>query len=148
MKLLEYLDRAGQRKLERDRLAPPRPRDSRMLVGVLFFSGYYLLVYQLLHHIIPAQNAALVRDAMLVLGPVIGAIGQALFRTDVRDEIATNNTGEAFRGFKASAEAAKAASETTPASADPKALRDGDTITLDKEKPAVEPDGLNKEIEP
>lgn len=148
MKLLEYLDRAGQRKLERDRLAPPRPRDSRMFVGVLFFSGYYFLVYQLLEHVIPTANAALVRDAMLVLGPVIGAIGQALFRTDVRDEIATNNTGEAFRGFKASAEANKAASESIPASADPKALRDGDLIELNKEKPAVEADGFNKEILP
>lgn len=145
MNLLEYLDRAGQRRLERDRISPPRPRDTRQLVGVLFFFGYYLLIFQLLRHVMPASNGPLVRDAMLVLGPVVGAIGQSLFRTDVKDEIAANNTGEAFRGFKASAEATKAAAETTPTPSDPKTLRDGDKIEINKEQPA---DGLNREIQP
>lgn len=85
-----------------------------MLVGVLFFLGYYILVYTLLKRVVPAENGPLVRDAMLVLGPVIGAIGQALFRTDIKDEIATQNTGEAFRANRAAAEATKAAADSIP----------------------------------
>lgn len=112
--LFEYLDRAGQRRNERYAIAPPRPRDSKMLVGVLFFLGYYVLVFAILRVAIPAENAPLVRDAMLVLGPVIGAIGQALFRTDIKDEIATQNTGEAFRAQRAQAEATKAAADSIP----------------------------------
>lgn len=105
MKLLEYLDRVGERRLERYRIQPPRPRDSRLLSGVLFFLGYYILVFTMLKVVIPAENAPLVRDALLVLGPVIGAIGQALFRTDLKDEIATQNTGEAFRANRAASDA-------------------------------------------
>lgn len=114
MKLLEYLDRAGQRKLERERISPSRPRDTRMLVGVLFFLGYYVLIYTLLNKVVPTENGPLVRDAMLVLGPVIGAIGQALFRTDAKDEMATQNTGEAFRAQRAQAEATKSTADSIP----------------------------------
>ena len=106
MKLLEYLDRAGQRRLEMHKLSPPRPRDTRMLVGVLFFAGYYALIWRFMSAKgIPADNLALIKDAMLILGPVIGAIGQALFRTDVKDELQAQNTGE---GFRAMGEQAKA----------------------------------------
>lgn len=112
--LLEFLDRVGERRVERYRISPPRPRDTRMMVGVLFFLGYYILVYAILRVAIPAANAPLVRDAMLVLGPVIGAIGQALFRTDLKDEIATQNTGEAFRANRAASEATKAAADSIP----------------------------------
>lgn len=114
MKLLDYLDRVGQRRLERYKISPPRPRDTRMMVGVLFFLGYYILVFAMLKTVIPDENAPLVRDAMLVLGPVIGAIGQALFRTDLKDEIATQNTGEAFRANRAASEATKAAADSIP----------------------------------
>lgn len=145
MKLLDYLDRVGQRRLERHRLSPPRPVDLRMFVGVLFFIGYYALIYFLMRNRIPMDNSKLVGDAMLVLGPVVGMIAQALFRTDVKDEIATQNTGEAFRASRAQAEATKAAAETTPAVPDPKALRDGDKIELNKEDAQV---GLNREVEP
>ena len=115
MKLFEYLDRAGQRRLEMERLSPPRPRDTRQLVGVLFFAGYYALIWRFMSaRGIPVDNLALIKDAMLILGPVIGAIGQALFRTDVRDEIATQNTGEAFRANRAAAEATRAAANSIP----------------------------------
>lgn len=114
MHLLELLDRIGQRRLERYRISPPRPTDTRQFVGVLFFAGYYFIVYTLLKLEIPALNAGLVRDAMLVLGPVVGAIGQALFRTDVKDEIATQNTGEFARASRTQAEATIAAASTTP----------------------------------
>jgi hypothetical protein len=144
--LLEFLDRRGERRLERHKLSPPRPIDLRMFVGVLFFAGYYALVFSLRRGPpMGGENATLVKDAMLVLGPVVGMIAQALFRTDVKDEIATQNTGEAFRASRAQAEATKAAAETTPAAPDPKALRDGDKIELNKEEAAT---GLNREIQP
>lgn len=111
---LEYLDRVGERRNERYRVSPPRPRDSKMFAGVLFFAGYYVLVYAILRIAIPAENAPLVRDALLVLGPVIGAIGQSLFRTDIKDEIATQNTGESFRAQRAQAEATKAIADSIP----------------------------------
>lgn len=113
--VLEYLDRVGQRRLERARLSPPRPLDVRMIVGVLFFAGYYALLWRLMSaREIPADNITLIKDAMLILGPVIGAIGQALFRTDAKDEMATQNTGEAFRAQRAQAEATKATADSIP----------------------------------
>lgn len=115
MNLYELLNAAGERRHER---AMRRgPVDYRVLVGVLFFIGYYLLVYALTRAALPAENAPLVRDAMLVLGPVVGAIGQALFRTDKRDEIAASNTGEAFRAQRAQAEATTATAAAVVATA-------------------------------
>ena len=114
LSLLDYLDRVGERRLELARISPKRPRDMKLFVGVLFFLGYYVIVYSLLKHVVPGENGPLVRDAMLVLGPVVGAIGQALFRTDVKDEIATQNTGEAFRANRAASEATKAAADSIP----------------------------------
>lgn len=116
MKLLDYLDRVGERRLERERISPSRPRDTRMIVGTLFFLGYYVLVFTMLKVVIPTENAPLVRDSLLVLGPVVGAIGAALFRTDVKDEIAATNTGAAFRAVGEQAKATVAAAATTPPS--------------------------------
>jgi hypothetical protein len=115
MTLLEYLDRIGERRLERARLHPPRPRDLRMLIGTLFFVGYYALVLTMMRgRAIPADNVTMVKDAMLVLGPVVGMIAQALFRTDVKDELAVQNTGLGYNAMRAQAEATKAAAEGTP----------------------------------
>lgn len=115
MKVVELIDRISARRHERKLKYPPRPTDSRMLVGSLFFVGYYILVFTLLKVVVPKENAPLVRDALLVLGPVVGAIGAALFRTDVRDEIATQNTGAFARASEAQAKATIAAASTTPA---------------------------------
>ena len=117
MELLEYLDRVGQRRLERERMSPKRPLDVRMLVGTLFFVGYYVLLWRLMSvRGIPADNVGLIKDAMLVLGPIVGVIAQALFRSDVKDEIATQNTGEFARASAKQAEATIAAAATSPAS--------------------------------
>lgn len=117
LSFLEFLDRRDQRKLERDRLAPPRPRDTRQLIGVLFFAGYYALIWRMMSaRDIPPDNLTLIKDAMLILGPVIGAIGQALFRTDAKDEMSTQNTGEFARATTRQAEATIAAASTTPTS--------------------------------
>jgi len=130
MKIYDLLDRIGERRLERYRLSPPRPRDTRMLVGSLFFLGYYILVFTMLKIVVPESNGPLVRDSLLVLGPVVGAIGSALFRTDVKDEIAATNTGAAFRAVGEQAKATVAAAATTPPTVD--GLRDGDSVTLER----------------
>jgi hypothetical protein len=129
MKLLDYMDRVGERRLARYRISPPRPKDAKLLTAVLFFGGYYVLIFTMLKVVIPVENAPLVRDALLVLGPVIGAIGQAIFRSDLKDEMATQNTGEAFRANRAASEATKAAADSIPnapsdVSAEPKGTPD------------------------
>lgn len=125
MNLWEYLDRRGERRAQHVR----KPLDVRVLIGALFFAGYYFLVYRLLStQAIASENAPLVRDAMLVLGPPVGAIVNALFRTDARDEQATLNTGEAFRAQRAQAEATVAAAATTPAPTDAMAGAAADAV--------------------
>jgi len=144
MNVLEYLDRIGERRLERMRIAPPRPRDTRMLLGALFFIGYYSLVIMIMKgRELAPDNATLVKDAMLVLGPVVGMIAQALFRTDVRDEIATNNTGAAFRALGDQAKATVAAAATTPPDASVAAaaaeVADAATMRADQIRDEVQP---------
>jgi hypothetical protein len=102
MTLLEFLDRMGDRRSSR----PARPpRDIRQLIGFMFIAGYYVLVYKFMTANIPAENTGLIRDAMLTLGPPIGLIVGAMFRSDAVQEQAAVNTGEAFKAIKASAEA-------------------------------------------
>lgn len=108
MNLWEWLDRRDARRMARQR----RPIDTRMFVGLAFLAGYYWMVYRFISTVIPRENVPLVRDAMLVLGPAVGLIVGALFRTDVRDEIAAQNTGEGFRAMAASARATEAAAQS------------------------------------
>lgn len=115
MNILEYLDRRGERKLERYRIQPPRPVDWRTFIGFGFFVGYYVVVFMLIGREVPAPNSGLIRDALLVLGPPVGVIVGAMFRSDVKDEIAAQNTGEGFRALGKQADATKAAAETIPA---------------------------------
>lgn len=128
MNLLDYLDRAGQRRLERQLVQPTRPLNVNGLIGVLFLAGYYLMVWSLIRLDAPIANEGPVRDAMLVLGPAVGAIIQSLFRSDVKDEIAASNTGSAFRAFGKQAEATKAAAETMPASVGKAATAAAETV--------------------
>ena len=121
MNLWEYLDRVGQRNLSRRR---GRPRDIRQLIGFAFLAGYYLLVWQFSQRALPAENLDLIRDAMLTLGPPIGIIIGAMFRSDARDEQAAENTGEAFRAMRAQA--------LSTGSAPPNALQEGDTVELNR----------------
>lgn len=133
MKLLEYLDRVGERRLERWRIAPRRPVDWKSFIGLAFLLGYYFMVYTFIYRMVPAPNVALVRDAMLVLGPAVGAIVQSLFRSDVRDEIQANNTGEGFRAMRTQAEATVAA---VAAPAGPPAAEPPTDGLNDPERPA------------
>lgn len=94
MTLLEFLDRMGERRADR----PQRPlRDIRQFIGFAFLAGYYWMVYQFSQRALPPENLDLIRDAMLTLGPPVGLIVGAMFRSDAREEQATANTGAAFK---------------------------------------------------
>lgn len=101
MTLLEFLDRIGERRAAR----PYRPRDIRQFIGFAFLVGYYVMVYQFTRGGLPKENIDLIRDAMLTLGPPIGIIIGAMFRTDRTDEQRADNTGAAFRAVEAAAQA-------------------------------------------
>lgn len=115
MKLLDFLDRIGERRLERWKITPRRPVDWRSFIGLAFLTGYYVMVLRFISRVVPAENIPLVRDSMLVLGPAVGAVVQSLFRSDVRDELQAQNTGEGFRAMRTQAEATVAAAAGTPA---------------------------------
>lgn len=103
MTLLEFLDRWDARRLTR----PERPlRDIRQFIGFAFLAGYYAMVYQFTRSDVPAANVDLIRDAMLTLGPPVGLIVGAMFRSDARDEQATRNTTIALDAARTGAQAA------------------------------------------
>lgn len=103
MTLLEFLDRLSERRARNpNRNGLP---DIRQLIGAAFIFGYYLLVYKMASSLIPAENKDLIRDAMLTLGPPIGLIVGAMFRSDAREEQATKNTGSMIETFKEQAKA-------------------------------------------
>lgn len=110
MNLLEYLDRVGERRAAR----PQRPtRDIRQFIGFMFLAGYYLMVFQFTRGELPKANVDLIRDAMLTLGPPIGIIIGAMFRTDRTDETRADNTGKALDAIKATATAGGAVPDVT-----------------------------------
>lgn len=86
-----------------------------MAIGALFITGYYASVWLLGVVELPAANAPLVKDALLQLGPPVGAIIYALFRTDRLDEQRVANTGSAFAAVEAAAKAGTGAAGTTTA---------------------------------
>jgi hypothetical protein len=104
MTLLEFLNNIGERRAARGQ----RPRDIRQFIGFAFLLGYYVMVYQFTQGELPEKNVALIRDAMLTLGPPVGLIIGAMFRSDAREEQQTANTGKAFEAVKAAAEAGTA----------------------------------------
>lgn len=113
MNWLEFLDARHARKMAYRMEYPPRQIDAKLGVGALFLAGYYALVFVFSRIPIPIDNVGLVRDAMLVLGPPVGAIVAALWRTDRRDEEATRNTGEVLRTMQAQATATTAVAANT-----------------------------------
>src|SRR3990167_7497124 len=83
------------RRLSRQQKRPLR--DIRQFIGFSFLAGYYLMVVKFTYIALPEGNIPLIRDAMLTLGPPVGLIVGAMFRSDAREEQATANTGEAFK---------------------------------------------------
>lgn len=86
--------------------------DARMWIGALFIFGYYAVVVILAFVGVPDKNANLINNAMLQLGPPVGLIIGALFRTDKTDETRAANTGKALDAIN-TAQAANAAPITT-----------------------------------
>lgn len=128
MTLLEFLDRWDQRRQSR----PERPlRDIRQFIGFAFLAGYYVMVWQFSRQALPEQNLDLIRDAMLTLGPPVGLIVGAMFRSDARDEQATRNTGIALDAARKGAEAAMQ-NNTNDGSPNSSAIHDGDQVTMEK----------------
>ena len=121
MTLFELLDRMGERRAQRIH----RPRDIRQFIGFAFLAGYYWMVYQFSQRSLPAENIDLVRDAMLTLGPPIGIIIGAMFRTDRADEQRVENTARAFDAVKAAAVAG-----TTPGDVHV----EGENVTVEETK--------------
>lgn len=113
MDWLVFLDRIGERRLEKYKLKPQRPIEWKSFIGFGFLAGYYLMVWRFTRGNVPPTNVALVRDAMLVLGPAVGAIVQAMFRTDSRDNIAAENTGKMADAVTAAANAGTSGSSST-----------------------------------
>jgi hypothetical protein len=103
------------------RLQHGRPFDGKLILGALFLLGYYALVGSFSFREAPAPNIGLLRDAMLVLGPPVGAIVNAVWRSDRRDEEQTRTTGEGFRAMQEQAKATQAAAQGTGGS-----LNDGE----------------------
>jgi hypothetical protein len=104
MNLWEYLDRVGERRAR-------RPSELRLFIGLAFLAGYYWMVHRFISAVIPNGNVPLVRDAMLVLGPAVGLIVGALFRSDARDEQAAAGQREATRAMREVAAGAVAAAQ-------------------------------------
>lgn len=93
---------------ERRAARPYRTRDIRQFIGFAFLGGYYVMVYRFANSGIPTESLPLIRDAMLTLGPPVGLIVGAMFRSDRADEQRADNTGAAFRAVEAAATAGTA----------------------------------------
>lgn len=77
--------------------------DARLAIGALFIVGYYASIWIVGFKPMPVENVALIKDAMLQLGPPVGVIVGALFRSDRNDEKRTENTKAAFDAIAATA---------------------------------------------
>lgn len=77
--------------------------DSRTILGFFFLGGYYVSIWVLGFAEIPASNVEMVKNAMLQLGPPIGMIFNALFRTSALDEKREENTAAAFMALSPTA---------------------------------------------
>lgn len=136
MNIYELIDRWGKRRHERMMAKPRRPMDVKSFIGLLFLLGYYAMVWQFSKRALPTENLDLIRDAMLTLGPPVGAIVNSLFRSDIRDEIQAGNTREGFRAMGKQADATKAAAEGTPplGGGEEGSLKSGDEVELTKKE--------------
>jgi hypothetical protein len=60
--------------------------DGKLVLAGIFIIGYYGMVYTLAQRGLPTENKEIIRDAMLTLGPPIGVIVGALFRSTGAEE--------------------------------------------------------------
>lgn len=83
--------------------------DPRVRVAYAFLAGYFGIIFLLAYVEVPEKNLGMVENAILVLGPGVGLILAAIFRTDKADETKADNTGKAMDAMKAQADATVAA---------------------------------------
>lgn len=76
-------------------------RDPRFLLAAILLLGYYAIILTIVFQGKPLVNPDIVKDGMIVLGPPVGAVFSALFRTDATDEKRAENTGDAFKAIAA-----------------------------------------------
>jgi hypothetical protein len=100
LSFLEFLDRWGERRSKRD---PLLHIDTKTLIGFGFLLGYYVLIFRFSLAAVPVENAGIIRDAMLVLGPPVGMIVGAIFRETAADAAARASSGAALRTLAANA---------------------------------------------
>jgi len=100
MTFIELLDRWGERRSKRD---PLLRLDAKTLIGAGFIFGYYFLVLRFTSSDVPERTIGLIRDAMLVLGPLVGAIVNSIFRESAGDIAARASSGAALRTLAANA---------------------------------------------
>lgn len=81
-------------------------KDTRLIIGAGFIALYYASLWVIGFRAMPPANVALIKDAMLQLGPPIGIIIGALFRSDALDEKRAETTRAAFDAVTATAQAA------------------------------------------
>lgn len=110
-----------------------RKHDPRTWIGVLFIGGYYAVTITLIFIDTPEKNGNLLNNMMLQLGPPVGMIIGALFRTDRTDEKRAENTGKVMDAMAEQARATQAAA-AVGAIPDTGAIRAGDTVTLEEPK--------------
>lgn len=74
--------------------------DPKLILGALFIACYYGTLWVIGFRLMPPDNVGLIKDAMLQLGPPIGIIIGALFRTDRLDEKRAETTQTALQGAR------------------------------------------------
>lgn len=89
-------------------------KDPRIILGGGFILFYYASLWVIGFRIMPDANVALIKDAMLQLGPPVGIIIGALFRSDRADELRAENTGKGFDAIAAQVQANNEAATGKP----------------------------------
>lgn len=71
--------------------------DGKLVLAGIFLLGYYGIVWIAARRDIPAANVQLIRDQLVVLGPVIGLIFGALFRNTAAEERKAANDAQTLQ---------------------------------------------------
>lgn len=97
----------------------------RFVLAAILLFGYYAIILTIAWQRSPIMNPDIVKDGMIVLGPPIGAVFGALFRTDATDERRADNTGKALDAITATA-----AASGTPSPVPAAVIAPGETATI------------------
>lgn len=121
--------------------------DGKLVLAGFFIIGYYALVLIMAWRPLPTSNASLVHDAIATLGPVVGLIFGALFRT----------TGAEERSAALRSADLQTAITSPPTATDPAALTDSvaagvkralaeaEPVEVAPRRPAMAADGVHRD---